>query len=128
MLTVAVVQSLSYVHICVGLVNISLARLVAQPCPTLCDPIGFVPHVPLSMGFSKQKHWSGLPFPSQGIFPIQGLNSGLLHCKQILHRLSHQDRSTLRNILMTLKTEGVNNLVLIMIFLNEVSKLLVVHF
>ena len=25
-----------------------------------------------------------------GIFPIQGLNSGLLHCRQILHHLSHQ--------------------------------------
>ena len=26
----------------------------------------------------------------QGIFPIQGLNPGLLHCRQILHHLSHQ--------------------------------------
>ena len=26
----------------------------------------------------------------KGIFPIQGSNSGLLHCRQILHRLSHQ--------------------------------------
>ena len=27
---------------------------------------------PLSMGFSRQEYWSGLPFPSPGIFPTQG--------------------------------------------------------
>ena len=26
----------------------------------------------------------------QGIFPTQGLNQGLLHCRQILHQLNHQ--------------------------------------
>ena len=26
----------------------------------------------------------------QGIFPTQGLNSGLLHCRQILYQLSHK--------------------------------------
>ena len=26
----------------------------------------------------------------QGIFPAQGLNPGLLHCRQILHHMSHQ--------------------------------------
>ena len=30
--------------------------LVAQSCPTLCDP----------MEFSRQEYWSGLPFPSSG--------------------------------------------------------------
>ena len=45
---------------------------------------------PLSMGFSRQEHWSGLPFPSPGIFPTQGSNLGLLCCRQILYRLSHQ--------------------------------------
>ena len=27
----------------------------------------------------------------QGIFPTQGSNSGLLHCRQILYHLSHQE-------------------------------------
>ena len=27
----------------------------------------------------------------QGIFPTQGLNPGLLHCKQILYHLSNQE-------------------------------------
>ena len=42
------------------------------------------------MGFPRQECWSGLPFSSLGIFPIQGLNPGLLHCRQILYCLSHQ--------------------------------------
>ena len=29
----------------------------------------------------------------QGIFPTEGLNLGLLHCRQILYHLSHQGRS-----------------------------------
>ena len=35
-----------------------------QSCPTLCDPIdGSPPGFP-SLGFSRQEHWSRLPFPS----------------------------------------------------------------
>ena len=36
---------------------------VAQSCPTPCD------QAPLSMGFSRQEYWSGLPFPSPGDLP-----------------------------------------------------------
>ena len=32
-----------------------------QSCPTLCDPID---GSPLSLGFSRQEYWNGLPFPS----------------------------------------------------------------
>ena len=35
-----------------------------QSCPTLCDPIDGSPPGSLSPGFSRQEHWSGLPFPS----------------------------------------------------------------
>ena len=35
-----------------------------QSCPTLCHPIDGSPLAPLSLGFSRQEHWSGLPFPS----------------------------------------------------------------
>ena len=35
-----------------------------QSCPTLCDPIDAANHAPPSPGFSRQEHWSGLPFPS----------------------------------------------------------------
>ena len=39
---------------------------------------------PVSMGFSRQEYWSGLLFPSPGIFPTQGSNLGLPHCRQRL--------------------------------------------
>ena len=44
-----------------------------QSCLALCDPIDSSPpgspisgilQAPLSLGFSRQEHWSGLPFPS----------------------------------------------------------------
>ena len=35
---------------------------------------------PLSMGFPRQEYWSGLPFPSPGIFPTWAFNPGLPHC------------------------------------------------
>ena len=31
---------------------------------------------PLSMGFSRQKYWSGLPFPSPGYVPNPGIEPG----------------------------------------------------
>ena len=35
-----------------------------QSCPTLYDPIDGSHQAPPSLGFSRQEHWSGLPFPS----------------------------------------------------------------
>ena len=41
-----------------------------QSCPTLCDPMATVAHqAPLSVGFSRQKYWSGLPCPPPGDLP-----------------------------------------------------------
>ena len=31
---------------------------------------------PLSMGFSRQEYWSGLPFPSPGDLPDPGIKPG----------------------------------------------------
>ena len=63
--------------------------LVAQSCPTLCDPMDC--QVPLLMEFSRQESWSGLPFPSPGDLPNPGFNSGLLHCRQILYHLDTRE-------------------------------------
>ena len=45
---------------------------------------------PLSMGFSRQEYWSGLPFSSPGNLPNPGIKpaspASLLHCRQILYR------------------------------------------
>ena len=40
------------------------AAMSLQSCPTLCDPIDGSHQASLSLGFSRQEHWSGLPFPS----------------------------------------------------------------
>ena len=46
------------------------------------------------MGFSRQEYWNGLHFLLQGIFPIQELNPGLRHCRQILYWLSYEGSLT----------------------------------
>ena len=40
--------------------------------PTLCNPPDCSCQAPLSMEFSRQKYWSGLPFPSPGDLPDPG--------------------------------------------------------
>ena len=40
------------------------AAELLQSCPTLCDPIDGSPPGSPCLGFSRQEHWSGLPFPS----------------------------------------------------------------
>ena len=48
--------------------------LVTQSCLTLCDPMDCVAHqASLSMEFSRQEYWSGLPFPSPGHVPNPGI-------------------------------------------------------
>ena len=44
---------------------------------------------PLSMGFSKQEYWSGLPFPSPGDLPDPGIKPGslALHADSLLSEL-----------------------------------------
>ena len=46
----------------------------AESCLTLCDPMDCIAcQAPLSMRFSRQEYWSGLPFPSPGDLPHPGL-------------------------------------------------------
>ena len=49
------------------------------------------PHGPYSPGNSPGQNTGVGSFSLlQGIFPTQGLNTSLLHCRQILYRLSHK--------------------------------------
>ena len=50
-----------------------------KSCPTLATPWTVACQTPLSMGFSRQEHWSGLQS-----------NPGLLHCRQRLYQLSYE--------------------------------------
>ena len=38
--------------------------LVTKSCPTITTPWTVAHQAPLSIGFSRQEYWGGLPFPS----------------------------------------------------------------
>ena len=71
-----------YVYMCVCV----LSRSVVSDSET---PRTVVPQVPLSMGFSRQEYWSGLPFPSPGDLCNSGIkpasSASLWYCRQILY-------------------------------------------
>ena len=50
-----------------------VAGLVAKLCLTLETLWTVACQSPLSMGFSRQEYWSGLPFPSPGDLPNPGI-------------------------------------------------------
>ena len=53
--------------------NWSLVGLVAKSCTTLATSWTVAHQAPLSMGFSREEYWSGLPFPSLGDLPDPGI-------------------------------------------------------
>ena len=63
-----------------------MSFLFNQSCLTLCDPVHCSPPGTSVHGISQERYWSRLPFPSPGDLP----DLGLLHCRQILYRLSHR--------------------------------------
>ena len=68
-------------------VCVCVCVLVSQLCPTLCDPMDCSLCAWNSLG---KNTGVGCPSLLQGIVLTQGLNPGLLHCRQILYHLSHQ--------------------------------------
>ena len=60
--------------------------LAAQYCLTPCNPCP----APLSLDFSKEEYWSGLPFPSPGDLPNPGIESGSPALQVNSLPLSHQ--------------------------------------
>ena len=59
---------------------------VTQSHPTLCDPMDWTVH-----GILQARILECVAFPfSQGIFPTQGSNPGLPHCRQIVYQLSYR--------------------------------------
>ena len=55
--------------VCVCVKSLSRLRFFATPCTVARQD-------PLSMGFSRQEYWSGLPFPSPGDLPNPGIEPG----------------------------------------------------
>ena len=63
--------------------------LVAKSCLTLATLWTVAHQASLSIGFSREEYWSGLPFPSPGDLPDPGIESASpesnLHCRRILY-------------------------------------------
>ena len=55
-------------HFCV-----CFGGLVTQSCLTLATPWTVAHQAPLSVGFSRQEYWSGLPFPPLGDLSNPGI-------------------------------------------------------
>ena len=74
-----------------SIIHVGLVVLVAQLCPTLCDPVDYSPPGSSVHGILQARipEWVAIPF-SRGIFRTQGSNPGLWHCRQILYHLSCQ--------------------------------------
>ena len=53
--------------------NDIVVDLVTKSCLTLVTPWTVARQASLSMGFSRQEYWSGLPFPSPGDLPDPGI-------------------------------------------------------
>ena len=65
--------------------------LIAQSCPTLCNPMDCsLPGSSVHGNFPGKNTGVGCHALLQGIFLIQGSNAGLPHCRWILHCLNHQ--------------------------------------
>ena len=68
---------------------------VAQSCSTLCDPMDYSPGQNTGVGSLSLL---------QGIFPTQGSNPGLPHCRWILYQLSHRESEYKPHILQLINT------------------------
>ena len=72
--------------------------LVARSCLTLCNPMDYSPPGSSVHGIlARILEWVAISFSGgvgchfllRGIFPTQGSNPGLLHCRRILYHLRH---------------------------------------
>ena len=80
--------------------TVHLSVLFVLSCVRLFATLWTSAHqAPLSVGFSRQEYWNGLPFSSIGVLPDPGIESTslaspasncLLHWRRIYH-LSHHD-------------------------------------
>ena len=77
-------------------VCVCVCVLVTQLCSTLFNPIACSPPGSSVHGILQARILEWVVISFSGIFPTQGSNPSLLHCKQILYHLSHQGYWELR--------------------------------
>ena len=93
-------SQLYYLLVKVKVTSLSHVRLFATPW-TIAH------QAPLSMGFSGQEYWSGLPFPSPGDLPDPGIEPGspALQADALSSEPPGKPKSLLKEILYTLVSE-----------------------
>ena len=71
-------------------------------------PLTAAGQAPLSMGVLQVRilEWIAMP-SSRGIFPTQGLNPDLPHCRQILYHLSYQGSPVKEYTTIKVYLEGI---------------------
>ena len=69
---------------CEGMKSLSRVQLFATSWTVACTRLLY------PWNFLGKSTGEGCHFLLQGIFPTQGSNPGLPHCRQTLYRLSHQ--------------------------------------
>ena len=69
---------------------LSCTMLCCSVVPDFVTPWTVAHQAPLSMGFSRQEYWSGLPCPPSGDLPNPGIESRSPYCRWILYYLNHQ--------------------------------------
>ena len=89
---VCVCVCIHYIYMYIYIYNyIYVGSEMAQLCLTLCDPMFCsLPGSSILWIFLARVTGEDCHFLLQGIFPTQGLNPHLPHCRQMLYRLSHQ--------------------------------------
>ena len=66
-----ILQARTLEWVAISFSNACLHAKSLQPCPTLATPWTAAYQAPLSMGFSRQEYWSGVPSPSPSCLAIQ---------------------------------------------------------
>ena len=85
----SLIRSSRIVHAC-KLSHFSCVQLLATPWPVAHQ-------APLSMGFSRQEYWSGLPCPPLGDLPHPGIEPASLMSPALAGRFGHLQGSPLHN-------------------------------
>ena len=80
------------IHVGRNCVSCTLKVLVAQSCPTLCNPMDCSPLCSSVHGILQARvlEWVAIPCSRGSSWPRDWIQGGLLHYRQILYHLSHQ--------------------------------------
>ena len=85
------VKAMVFLAVMYGCETWTIKKPESESCSVVSNSLW--PHGLYPMGYSQG--WNtgvGSLSPLQGIFPTQGLNPGIPHCRQILYHLSHKRR------------------------------------